>query len=107
MCKLNTSSRYEALKVLRHPWVTRCAKSNIPETLIDSYKKMNMINKFRHLLTVGVALYVYKINNQEFFSKLKQEEEEEEKEEEIDENINLRGRGIYACKNQNADQNYL
>ncbi len=71
MCKYQTSSRYEALKVLRHPWVTRCTKSNIPETLIESYNKMNVINKFRHLLAVGVALHVFKVNNQNVFAKVK------------------------------------
>jgi hypothetical protein len=57
-----------------------------------------MINKFRHLLSVGVALHVYKVNHQEIFSKPKQREEEN------DEDLNLRGRGLYSCKN--GEQHY-
>ena len=72
MCKFNTSYRYEALKVLRHPWITRNSNSTIPETLIECYCKMNMIKEFRQLISVGIALHVYKATHQHLFSKSKQ-----------------------------------
>jgi len=71
MCKFNTTYRYEVLKVLRHPSITRCPKSNIPETLIECYCKMNMIKEFRQLISVGIVFHVYKAAHQNLFSKLK------------------------------------
>lgn len=71
MCKFNTSYRYEALKVLRHPWITRNINSVIPETLIECYCKMNMIKEFRQLISIGIVLHVYKATHQNLFSKQK------------------------------------
>ncbi len=71
MCKFNTSYRYEALKVLRHPWITRNVNSAIPETLIECYCKMNMIKEFRQLVSVGIVFHVYKASHQHLFSKRK------------------------------------
>lgn len=47
LCKFDKIHRYETLKALRHPWITRSASSSIPETLIESYKKIDMTKKFR------------------------------------------------------------
>ncbi len=78
MCKFNTTYRYEALKVLRHPWISRSASSSIPETLIECYGKMSKLLEFKILLSIGAVFHIYKATHQNLFSKLKEAKIESE-----------------------------
>lgn len=80
MCKYNVPLRYETYNALKHPWVTRSTNSQIPETLIESYSKFDMIYKFKALLGMGMAFFVFKACHQDLFSKIKEKEKDEVKE---------------------------
>jgi calcium-dependent protein kinase len=47
MCKFNKQYRYDCFKCLKHPWITRNPRNDIPMTLIESCLRNNMIDKFK------------------------------------------------------------
>lgn len=67
MCKFNRIYRYESHRALKHPWVTRSAKSSIPLTMLESYSKQDLIKKFKLLLGTVVFLPLYKAINPALF----------------------------------------
>ena len=71
MCKGESTNRFEARRAVRHPWITRCANSSIPETLVESYCKIDITNKFKKILGCLVAMQVYKSANVNLFSLIK------------------------------------
>ena len=71
MCKGESTNRFEARRAVRHPWITRCANSSIPETLVESYCKIDITNKFKKILGCLVAMQVYKSANVNLFSIIK------------------------------------
>jgi len=71
LCKTYLSNRYEVPKALRHPWITRNPSSTIPETLIESYSKMNLLTKFKVVLQCALALHIYKVTYLKHLTKMK------------------------------------
>jgi serine/threonine protein kinase len=49
MCKYEPCSRYNVIKALEHPWITRKNK-NIPLTVIEEAQKKDKINTFKEML---------------------------------------------------------
>jgi serine/threonine protein kinase len=47
LCKIDRYKRYEIHKALKHPWITRCYKSQIPKTLMDDFNRGAMISQFK------------------------------------------------------------
>ena len=60
LCKYEPLFRYEPYKALRHPWITRSVKSQIPMTLLEEYNKSEKIQIFKALLTSTMALVLIK-----------------------------------------------
>ena len=60
LCKYEPLFRYEPYKALRHPWITRSVKSQIPMTLLEEYNKSEKIHIFKALLTTTMALVLIK-----------------------------------------------
>lgn len=75
MCKYETHNRYEAYKILRHPWITRSPRSVIPYTMIEAYKKDNLINKFKIFLSVFIFFSAEKYSNHQNYSNIKVKKE--------------------------------
>jgi serine/threonine protein kinase len=71
LTKYSVFERYDSYKALRHPWITRLSNSTIPETLFETYTKLDLIKKLKNLLRCSIALYVYKSTNQNVFNKVK------------------------------------
>lgn len=47
LCKIDKMYRFESHKILRHPWITRSSQGEIPQTLIESYRKIDLTKKFK------------------------------------------------------------
>ena len=60
LCKYEPLFRYEPYKALRHPWITRSNKSQIPMTLLEEYNKSEKIQIFKGLLSSTIALILIK-----------------------------------------------
>jgi hypothetical protein len=71
MCRISPSSRYDANKVLRHPWITRDSQSPIPESLVESFSRHNRIKKFQHAIGALIALNIFKATHINSFTNLK------------------------------------
>ena len=71
LCKYDPILRYSPFKALRHPWITRSNKSQIPMTLLEEYNKSDKIVNFKALLTSGIALIIIK---NKYFMKSKNHE---------------------------------
>lgn len=67
MCKFNRIYRYESYRALKHPWVTRSVKSNIPLTMLESYSKQDLIKKFKFLLGTLLFMPIFKVMNKKLF----------------------------------------
>ena len=69
LCKFEPFFRYSTFKALKHPWITRSEKGQIPLTLVDEYEKCDKINQFKALLTSFIffpnvkKIFSYKIKN--------------------------------------------
>ena len=74
LCKFEPIFRYEVYKALNHPWITRCAKSQIPMTILEEYNKSDKIKTFQALLSSVVSLVILKK-----FLKIKRKKEESSK----------------------------
>ena len=60
LCKFEPIFRYEIYKALNHPWITRCAKSQIPMTILEEYNQFDKIKTFQALLSSAVSLIILK-----------------------------------------------
>ncbi len=60
LCKFESVFRYETFKALNHPWITRSAKSPIPLTILEEYKKSDKIKTFNALLSSVISLVILK-----------------------------------------------
>ena len=68
LCKFESIFRYEPLKALNHPWITRSIKSKIPMTILEEYNQSDKIKTFQALLSSVVSLVILK-NHFNFESK--------------------------------------
>ena len=60
LCKFEPFFRYSTFKALKHPWITRSEKGEIPLTLVDEYEKNDKIKQFKALLTVPLLFEPFK-----------------------------------------------
>ena len=60
LCKFEPILRYGPYRALKHPWITRSNKSQIPMTLLEEYNKSDKIVNFKALLATGIALVLIK-----------------------------------------------
>lgn len=60
LCKYEPFYRYGPFKALRHPWITRCNKSQIPMTLIEEYEIKDKIKEFKSMLSISLFFHLYK-----------------------------------------------
>ena len=63
LCKFEPFSRYGTFKALKHPWITRSEKGQIPLTLVDEYEKIDKIKQFKALLTITMFFENFKVLN--------------------------------------------
>jgi serine/threonine protein kinase len=47
--KFNIAQRYSALEALKHPWITRLNKTNIPLTLPDQMNRLELAYKLKNV----------------------------------------------------------
>ena len=62
LCKHEAFFRYQTNKALKHPWITRNPRNDIPLTLVEVYEKEDKIRTFKHLLMSMTFLRCYKEN---------------------------------------------
>ena len=60
LCKFEPFFRYSTFKALKHPWITRSEKGQIPLTLVDEYEKSDKINQFKAILTIPMLFETFK-----------------------------------------------
>ena len=104
LCKSEPILRYGPYKALKHPWITRSNKSQIPMTLLEEYNKSDKIINFKALLATGIALVMIK---NKFNIKRKLPEIESSFNETIFNKSNLKKKIKHKITNINLSNNYL
>ena len=105
LCKFEPIFRYEVYKALNHPWITRCAKSQIPMTILEEYNKSDKIKTFQALLSSVVSLAILKK-----FLKIKRKKEEFSKNNSYYENLektSIRKNSVYQVFNMNMQDKHM
>jgi hypothetical protein len=49
--------RYETDKCLKHPWITRNYKNNIPLTMIESYRQQDLKKRFKQVKLINLIFF--------------------------------------------------
>ena len=60
LVNFETKKRYSVYQALKHPWITRCNESDIPETFDDVIKKLEAEERLRKAMSVCFACSVVK-----------------------------------------------
>ena len=85
LCKFEPFSRYGTFRALKHPWITRSEKGQIPLTIVDEYEKTEKIKEFKALLTITIFF--------ENFKKLNHYQKKEKKEDNNESTIKIHNNG--------------
>ena len=105
LCKFEPIFRYEAYKALNHPWITRCAKSQIPMTILEEYNKSDKIKTFHALLSSVVSLFILKK-----YLRIRRKKEEFSKNNSYYENYDrttLKSNNLHQILNMNMQDKYM
>ena len=105
LCKFEPIFRYEAYKALNHPWITRCAKSQIPMTILEEYNKSDKIKTFHALLSSVVSLFILKK-----YLRIKRKKEEFSKNNSYYENYErttIKSNNLHQLLNMNMQDKYM
>lgn len=54
----NTSQRYTADKVLKHPWITRNPMDEIPKTYLETMRIRTLKNKMINVFDKSLSLFI-------------------------------------------------
>ena len=85
LCKFEPFSRYGTFRALKHPWITRSEKGQIPLTIVDEYEKTEKIKEFKALLTITIFF--------ENFKKLNHYQKKEKKDDNNESTIKIHNNG--------------
>ena len=58
LLEINTSKRYTADKVLKHPWLTRNPNDEIPKTYLETMKIRTLKNKMIEVMNKLMKKYI-------------------------------------------------
>ena len=104
LCKYDPILRYSPYKALRHPWITRSNKSQIPMTLLEEYNKSDKIANFKALLSSGIALIIIK---NKYFMKSKNHEVDSTFNDTVFNKSNIKKKIKHKINNLNFHNNFL
>lgn len=57
--KFNIAQRYSAIEALKHPWITRLNKTNIPLTLPDQMNRLELAYKLKNVSGLLLIIVAY------------------------------------------------
>ena len=104
LCKYEPIYRFGPYRALKHPWITRSNKSQIPMTLLEEYNKSDKIVNFKALLASGIALVLIK---NKFNLKRKMQEIDSSYNETIFNKQNNKKKTKHKISNLNIGNNFL
>lgn len=63
----NTSKRYTADKVLKHPWITRNPIDDIPKTYLETMRIRTLKNKIINVIDISLSNILLKFRSLDVF----------------------------------------
>ena len=60
LLQFETIKRYNVYQANRHPWITRCNETAIPETVNEAFKKIEIEDKLKQVMQICFACSIVK-----------------------------------------------